>query len=391
MIGKKTLAWLFGALLLGSIVPLSQAQSLSIVILVSDNEADSALAEELAALLNADIVITTWGVYDPNVTAEIMSYGPDKVIIIGGPDAVSKDYETDLNELGVSYVRWYGENRYETNLEVLKKAIEEYPELFVGVKIVIAHGRDLGAIKQAKGIEGKKFILYVDNNLTNTTEIIGTLLKTKSVIIIKSPLMDNETAEKIRERVRKRVRDGDITEENVAITAEMAWEAIQVAINKTETAKEMLDDLPVPAAKRLIELAEKEIQIANESYNEGNYGKAYGQAIAAKAHAEAVIKLASKEWQKVIHARVDIQIEKEVHKLEIKIKVLEKAGIDVSAIREKIDAAKAAIQAGDYDTARELIEDAKNMLREAFTQGRGRIREKYLPVNPPHGRGRGRP
>lgn len=391
MIGKKTLAWLFGALLLGSIVPLSQAQSLSIVILVSDNEADSALAEELAALLNADIVITTWGVYDPNVTAEIMSYAPDKVIIIGGPDAVPKDYEVELDELGISWVRWYGENRYETNLEVLKKAIEEYPGLFDGVKVVIAHGRDLGAIKQAKGIEGKKFILYVDNNLTNTTEIIGTLLKTKSVIIIKSLLMDNETAEKIRERVRKKVRDGDITEENVAITAEMAWEAIQVAINKTETAKEMLDDLPVPAAKRLIELAEKEIQIANESYNEGNYGKAYGQAIAAKAHAEAVIKLASKEWQKVIHARVDIQIEKEVHKLEIKIKVLEKAGIDVSAIREKIDAAKAAIQAGDYDTARELIEDAKNMLREAFTQGRGRIREKYLPVNPPHGRGRGRP
>jgi len=390
MIGKKTLAWLFGALLLGSIVPLSQAQSLSIVILVSDNEADSALAEELAALLNADIVITTWGVYDPNVTAEIMSYAPDKVIIIGGPDAVPKDYEVELDELGISWVRWYGENRYETNLEVLKKAIEEYPGLFDGVKVVIAHGRDLGAIKQAKGIEGKKFILYVDNNLTNTTEIIGTLLKTKSVIIIKSLLMDNETAEKIRERVRKKVRDGDITEENVAITAEMAWEAIQVAINKTETAKEMLDDLPVPAAKRLIELAEKEIQIANESYNEGNYGKAYGQAIAAKAHAEAVIKLASKEWQKVIHARVDIQIEKEVHKLEIKIKVLEKAGIDVSAIREKIDAAKAAIQAGDYDTARELIEDAKNMLREAFTQGRGRIREKYLPVNPPHGRGRGR-
>jgi len=391
MIGKKTLAWLFGALLLGSIVPLSQAQSLSIVILVSDNEADSALAEELAALLNADIVITTWGVYDPNVTAEIMSYAPDKVIIIGGPDAVPKDYEVELDELGISWVRWYGENRYETNLEVLKKAIEEYPGLFDGVKVVIAHGRDLGAIKQAKGIEGKKFILYVDNNLTNTTEIIGTLLKTKSVIIIKSLLMDNETAEKIRERVRKKVRDGDITEENVAITAEMAWEAIQVAINKTETAKEMLDDLPVPAAKRLIELAEKEIQIANESYNEGNYGKAYGQAIAAKAHAEAVIKLASKEWQKVIHARVDIQIEKEVHKLEIKIKVLEKAGIDVSAIREKIDAAKAAIQAGDYDTARQLIEDAKNMLREAFTQGRGRIREKYLPVNPPHGRGRGRP
>ncbi|USS41431.1 cell wall-binding repeat 2 family protein [Thermococcus aggregans] len=390
MMEKKVLVWLFSALLLGSIIPLSQAQSLSIVILVSDNEADSALAEELATLLNASIVVTTWGVYDPNVTAEIMSYAPDKVIIIGGPDAVPKDYETDLNEMGISYVRWYGKDRYGTNLEVLKKAIEEHPELFENVKVVIAHGRDLGAIKMAKGIEGKKFILYVDNNLTNTTEILGTLLKTKKVVILKSYLIDNETLNRIRERIRERVRDGNITEENVTITPEMAWEAIQVAINRTETAKEMLDDLPVPAAKKLIELAEEKIQIANESYNEGNYGKAYGQAIAAKAHAEVVIKLASKEWQKVIHARVEMKLEREIHRLEIKVRVLEKAGIDVSAIKEKIDAAKAAIQGGDYETARELIEDAKNLLREVFIQERGKIREKYLPVNPPRGKGKGK-
>ncbi|ALV63231.1 Uncharacterized protein ADU37_CDS15320 [Thermococcus sp. 2319x1] len=390
MMVKKVFALLFGALLLASMMPLSQAQSLSIVILVSDNEADSTLAEELAKMLNASVVVTTWGVYDPNITAEIMENAPDKVIIIGGPDAVPKDYETDLDELGVSCVRWYGENRYETNLEVLKKAIQEYPGLFENVKIVIAHGRDLGAIKQAKGIEGKKFILYVDDNLTNTTEVIGVLLTTRNVIILKSQLMNNRTAEQIRERIRERVRDGNITEENVTVTAEMAWEAIQLAINRTETAKEMLDNLPVPAAKRLIEIAEKKIQIANESYNEGNYGKAYGQAIAAKAHAEAVIKLASKEWQKVIHARVDIQLEKEVYRLEVKIKVLEKAGIDVTQIKKKIDAAKVAIQAGDYDTARELIEDAKNMLREAFMQGKGKIKEN-LPVNPPSGKGRGRP
>ncbi|MDK2783066.1 MAG: hypothetical protein PWQ32_655 [Thermococcaceae archaeon] len=390
MMAKKVFALLFGALLLASIIPLSQAQSLSIVILVSDNEADSALAEELAEVLNATVVVTTWGVYDPNVTAEIMEYAPDKVIIIGGPDAVPKDYETDIAELGVSYVRWYGENRYETNLEVLKKAIEEYPELFEGVKIVIAHGRDLGAIKQAKGIKGKKFILYVDNNITNTTEVIGVLLKTRNVIILKSQLM-NRTAEQIRERIRERVRDGNITEENVTITPEMAWEAIQLAINRTETAKEMLDNLPIPAAKIQIELAEEKIQIANESYSQGNYEKAYGQAIAAKAHAETVIRLAGKEWQKFIHASPKFQLNREVQRLEIKLWVLEKAGIDVTQIKGKLEAAKAAIQAGDYDTARELIEDAKNMLREAFMQGRGKIKEKYLPVNPPHGKGKSRP
>ncbi|USG99829.1 cell wall-binding repeat 2 family protein [Thermococcus argininiproducens] len=388
MMVKKGFAWLFGILLLASMIPLSQAQAtLSIVILVSDNEADSALAEDLASILNATIVVTTWGVYDTNVTAEIMSYAPDKVIIIGGPDAVPKEYETDLSELGIPYVRWYGKDRYETNLEVIKYALEEYPELFVNIKIVIAHGRDLGAIKQVKGIQGKKFVIYVDKNLTNQTEIIGTLLKTKTVIIIKSPLMDNETAEMIRERVRERVQNGNITEEDIGITPEMAWEAIEIAINRTETAKEILDNLTIPSATKLLELAEKEIQIAKESYNEGNYGKAYGQAIAAKAHAEAVIRLAGKEWRNVMHAKVDIQLEREVYKLEIKLKVLTKAGIDVTEISEKIEAAKNAIQAGDYEGARELIEQAKNMLRDAFMQGRGKMKEINLPV----GRGRGRP
>ena len=388
MMVKKGFAWLFGILLLASMIPLSQAQAtLSIVILVSDNEADSALAEDLASILNATIVVTTWGVYDTNVTAEIMSYAPDNVIIIGGPDAVPKEYETDLNELGIPYVRWYGEDRYETNLEVIKYALEEYPELFVNIKIVIAHGRDLGAIKQVKGIQGKKFVIYVDKNLTNQTEIIGTLLKTKTVIIIKSPLMDNETAEMIRERVRERVQNGNITEEDIGITPEMAWEAIEIAINRTETAKEVLDNLTIPSATKLLELAEKEIQIAKESYNEGNYGKAYGQAIAAKAHAEAVIRLAGKEWRNVIHAKVDIQLEREVYKLEIKLKVLTKVGIDVTEISEEIEAAKNAIQAGDYESARELIEQAKNMLRDAFMQGRGKMKEINLPVE----RGRGRP
>ncbi|RLF80069.1 cell wall-binding repeat 2 family protein, partial [Thermococci archaeon] len=137
----------------------------------------------------------------------------------------------------------------------------------------------------------------------------------------------------------------------------------------------------------LLELAEKEIQIANESYNEGNYGKAYGQAIAAKAHAEAIIKLTGKEWKNVLHARVNIQLEREIHKLEVKIKLLEKAGIDVTEIKNRVESAKAAIQAEDYNNARNYIEEAKEELRKAFIKGRGKIREKHLPVNPPHGKG----
>ena len=84
---------------------------------------------------------------------------------------------------------------------------------------------------------------------------------------------------------------------------------------------------------------------------------------------------------------MDIQLEREGYKLEIKLKVLTKVGIDVTEISEEIEAAKNAIQAGDYESARELIEQAKNMLRDAFMQGRGKMKEINLPVE----RGRGRP
>ncbi|NJE79723.1 cell wall-binding repeat 2 family protein, partial [Thermococcus sp. GR5] len=70
----------------------------------------------------AVVVMTTWGVYDPNVTAEIMSYAPDEVIIIGGPEAVVEEYVNDLQELGITVERWGGQNRYETNLMVMTQA-----------------------------------------------------------------------------------------------------------------------------------------------------------------------------------------------------------------------------------------------------------------------------
>ncbi|NJE46947.1 cell wall-binding repeat 2 family protein, partial [Thermococcus sp. GR7] len=95
MIGKKVLAILFGLLMLAmpvSFTGVSAATESVTVILVSDNAADKCIAEYLANETGAVVVMTTWGVYDPNVTAEIMSYAPDEVIIIGGPEAVVEEY-----------------------------------------------------------------------------------------------------------------------------------------------------------------------------------------------------------------------------------------------------------------------------------------------------------
>jgi len=61
----------------------------------------------------------------------------------------------------------------------------------------------------------------------------------------------------------------------------MAWETIEIAENKILLAKELLENesVKVPAAERLILLAEKELENAKEAYDEGKYGKAYGQEV----------------------------------------------------------------------------------------------------------------
>lgn len=147
MIRRKVCAWLVSALLLASIIPATSATNGTLpytAILVSDNEADLTLAQRLGEALNASVIVTPWGVYDPGVTAEIISTAPDKVLIIGGPAAVPRNYEDDLNEMEIGWVRIWGNDRYETNIQVLQYILENYPELLEGTKIVIAHGRDIG-------------------------------------------------------------------------------------------------------------------------------------------------------------------------------------------------------------------------------------------------------
>ncbi|HDZ35415.1 MAG TPA: hypothetical protein ENH81_00680, partial [Thermococcus sp.] len=119
MVWKKVIALLFGLMMVATTASfghVSAADNSATVILVSDNEADCTLAEYLANVTGAIVVTTPWGVYDPSVTATVMSYGPDKVIIIGGPDAVVDMYLEDLQELNIPVERWWGKNRYETNL-----------------------------------------------------------------------------------------------------------------------------------------------------------------------------------------------------------------------------------------------------------------------------------
>ncbi|NJE08763.1 hypothetical protein E3E31_09555 [Thermococcus sp. M39] len=391
MMWKKTLALLFGFLVLASAVPLSRAQtetttSLNLVILVSDNEADCALAQKVAEYLNASIVVTPWGVYDPNVTSQIVTRAPDLVLIIGGPTAVSEEYENDLQDLGIPYVRRWGANRYETNLAVLQYLFENYSELLKDVKVIIVNGEDITAIRKAGNIKGRAIIIYVDDDyLENQTQILD-LLNATMVLIINTPYSENVT-ERVRERVREKIK-ANVTCENTTITAEDALLAIQIAENKTMLAESLVANISIPAAEKLLENAKKHLERAKEAYNETKYGRAYGLAIAAKSIAEVVIRMASEEKQIMLHKNETMKIKIKLEKLEDIVERLEELGFNVTEEKALLEQAEQAYENGDYALAKQLMGQLKELIKTKYHNEKELIRARWKEKEKHHGEGR---
>jgi len=394
MIWRKFAALLFSLMFIVSAVSFgnvlasdAEANTGVTVILVSDNEADSALAEYLASITGAIVVVTPWGVYDPNVTATVMGYGPDRVIIIGGPDAVVKMYEGDLAGLNITVERWWGKNRYETNLAAIGNATAKLRIKFED-HVIVVPGNDTAAIEVAlrKAVKVHGLIIFANS----TTDIARIMMKIgvypKNMTIIRTPIT-REIAEKIREKARNRV-EGNVTEVEVNITAEMALKAINMSEERVATAEELLANVTLLEQKRwlaekMLDLAKKELGRAKEAYEDSNYGRAYGQAIAAKAHAEFVIRIASGEWQEMVKKDSLMMARVFLHRVEVQLKIMENAGIDVTEIKVLVDQLRVAIENGESDIIPQLVDRIRQKLLEVYTREKGKFKEHI--VFPAHG------
>ncbi len=394
MVWRKALAMLFALLLVSTTVGFGKvtAETQVTVILVSDNEADSALAQYLANLTGAIVVTTPWGVYDPNVTAEVTSYAPDTVIIIGGPDAVVEQYVSDLQDLNITVERWWGKTRYETNLAVIGNATVKLKIKFEN-SVIVVPGNDTAGIQEAlrRAVKVHGFIIFA-NNSTDVMKIMAKFqVWPKNMTIIRSRIMER-VAERVLERLRKGTVNANLTEVQVNITAEMALEAINMSEERINTAEELLANVTLPEqkewlAQKMLNLAKEELERAKEAYEEGKYGRAYGQAIAAKAHAEFVIRIASEEW--LVKVRFDPATRALIflHRVEIQLKVLERAGVNVTRVQELVDQLKVAIENKDYDAIDSLMEQIREELMDMYWHGKTKLRERIImPVRGRHGR-----
>lgn len=82
--------------------------------------ADALCASPLAKRYNAPILLTGKDTLDLNTKNELQRLNVKNVFIVGGPGVVSDSVKTELQDIGIKTTRIYGQNRFETSLEVAK-------------------------------------------------------------------------------------------------------------------------------------------------------------------------------------------------------------------------------------------------------------------------------
>ena len=402
MMWKKLVSVLLGLILLGTTGAVSATSGSGgstgtsvTVILVSDNAADSALAHYIANLTGSVVITTPWGIYDPNVTAEIAGYGPDLVIIIGGPDAVPQQYVSDIQNLGIPVKRWWGETRYGTNIAVIKNATIELGIKFEG-PVIIVPGNDSAAIQVALQNALKNMgVILLANDTTNITRVMMKIKVTPSNVTIIRSRVFGVHLNRLMEEL-KRGTMCNCTEIDVNITAQMALKAINASEERLSIAKELLQNMteqnvtlrpgPKMMITRMLNLAENEIKTAKEAYEQGYYGRAYGQAIAARAHADVAIKLASHKWLDESEMNPRLRGDMTFWRVNATLRVLEKAGVDVTLLTRLLKQLKEAIISGNREQIEAIIEQIHDLLKQIYKQNRGIVRAHSFGMHH-HGRG----
>ena len=365
MLGKKLATVLFGLLMIGMAFSAGSAFAgeTVTVILVSDNAADKAIAEYLANLTGAIVVTTTWGVYNPNVTAEILGYAPDQVIIIGGPEAVVDEYVTDLQEYNITVYRWWGTNRYETDLAVIGNASKLFGIKF-NASVVVA-GNDSLAIRTALklAIQNRAMIIYV-NQSTNVSKLMERFQVRETVMV------QSRASEKVMEKVEKELQKCNCRAERVQANVsreqvERIMEQVRERLMTVEEIANMTNSTQLmEQVREMLQLMEK----VNQSLQAGNVTEAYVLALRLQVRSEFALKNAHMEFKMAVKSREELKLRIELEKLEAQVAVLEKTGIDVSTVKTILDRVEEAIEAGNYSVAKVLIKEAKKALHELYRE-----------------------
>lgn len=256
----------------------------SVIILVSDNSADLAVANTLAEKVNVSVVVTPWGTLSDEAVQKINASGAVEVYVVGGSVAVP-DVEVKIK---IKVKRFAGDDRYHTSALVAQEW-KNCSEVFVAV------GDDDQGIQDARiKIKAKNCpVVFVrpDSVPESVAASMGKLNASTAVLI---PTPNMQVAE-IKSKLKAK-GIGDVNETKID-SKERASKAIanaEAAIALAEENATEVTDGRTAAAAQLVINAKKHLQAAKTAFDAGKYGEAFGLATAAKAQAENSMRISQK-------------------------------------------------------------------------------------------------
>ncbi len=262
------------------------------VILSSDNEADLTAAESAAENSGASVISTAWGEYNEAAVEALMAKNPSKIVIVGGPAAIPHALENRirerLRERNITVIRVMGQDRYETAVEIATHFWGNSSD------VMLIQGDDTAEMRR-RLIEAKQLripVLYMKKDqVPDVVKQRLTLWKVKKARMYLAPdsnetALDNELADSQVVNVTK-------VKENLTDRALAAIEAADSAITKAEEVINVTDEANTTtiAASRLLVLAKEKYKLANDALDNETYGRAFGQATAARVHVLAAVKI----------------------------------------------------------------------------------------------------
>lgn len=156
----------------------------TICIASGENYPDALALTPVAISQKSPILLSGRDTLDPYVKQAIMDWGIEKIVIAGGPSTISAEVEQELKALGSDVIRLYGDNRYDTAVNIARSGLTDIKSTF------ITDGSNFVDALTAGPLAGKNNAAILLTSKTELPGVVKTYLKDtgiKDIMVIGGP------------------------------------------------------------------------------------------------------------------------------------------------------------------------------------------------------------
>ena len=169
------------------------------VVASGEGFADALCSAPLAKKYNAPILLTGKNTLDLNTKAELIRLNVKNIFIVGGPGVVSDNIKDQLESMNIITTRIYGQNRFETSLQVAKS-------LGTTSGVVVTNGfgfADALSIAPVAAQKGMPILLTDKDDLSLAVkEFLDNSSYSESYIVGGSGVVSDKIASRLKNNIR---------------------------------------------------------------------------------------------------------------------------------------------------------------------------------------------